>query len=85
MVSPIVSVTSPTHDVNITMDATRRVANVALEGLVQLDKDFELLVALSEPHQPRVVVEAAHPHGLAAMVSLVPQVNAGNVFIIVLY
>ncbi len=53
-----------------------KVASVGLAaGVVQLDKDFFLLVRTIDPHEPRVCVEIAPDGSTATMISLAPHIE----------
>eukprot|EP00294_Goniomonas_avonlea_P013028 CAMPEP_0114548258 /NCGR_PEP_ID=MMETSP0114-20121206/4886_1 /TAXON_ID=31324 /ORGANISM="Goniomonas sp, Strain m" /LENGTH=678 /DNA_ID=CAMNT_0001732837 /DNA_START=15 /DNA_END=2048 /DNA_ORIENTATION=- len=77
MRSPIVSVTSPSHDVvSVTGDSSATATVTLSEGRAILDKDLTILIHTADPHQPRVCVEEdGSTGGRAAMLTLCPNIE----------
>ena len=79
MGSAITGVTSVTHGLQFgAAGGDGRAGMVALAGQhTHLDKDLVILVAIAAPHAPRLAVERG-PHGVVAMLTLVPSIALGT-------
>ena len=77
MMSPITSIESPTHPIATNIQGNSSSVEFQF-GAERMDKDVIVNVEVSEPHQPRVVLETNEEGSLAAMVSLFPHFQFAN-------
>jgi uncharacterized protein YegL len=76
MPSTITRVESPTHSVEADLTRGPRMCVARLQaGATHLDKDFVLLVAVEDPHRPRLAVEKGADGLYACMLTLAPRLR----------